>query len=79
MRKIANGEDYTVTPTIEDATVLTDLTQVILKLLELFGFLLSNTRVYTLYEQGVRKTTIHCTAPAIIPCGMNRSLIEARY
>ncbi|KAL3811893.1 hypothetical protein ACHAXA_005559 [Cyclostephanos tholiformis] len=34
MRKIANGEDYTVTPTIEDATVLTDLTQVILMLLE---------------------------------------------
>ncbi|KAL3778116.1 hypothetical protein ACHAW5_008945 [Stephanodiscus triporus] len=34
MRKIANGEDYTVTPTIEDATVLTDLTPVILKLVE---------------------------------------------
>ncbi|KAL3805967.1 hypothetical protein ACHAW5_002503 [Stephanodiscus triporus] len=34
MRKIANGEDYIVTPTIEDATVLTDLTPVILKLVE---------------------------------------------
>jgi propionyl-CoA synthetase len=32
MKKIANGEDYTVTPTIEDATVLTDLTPLILKL-----------------------------------------------
>jgi propionyl-CoA synthetase len=34
MRKIANGEEYTVTPTIKDVTVLTDLTPVILKLLE---------------------------------------------
>ena len=34
MRKIANGEKYSVTPTIEDATVLTDLTPAILKLLE---------------------------------------------
>jgi propionyl-CoA synthetase len=34
MRKIANGEEYSVTPTIEDATVLADLTPVILKLLQ---------------------------------------------
>lgn len=34
MKKIANGEDYTVTPTIEDATVLTDLTPLILKLVD---------------------------------------------
>ena len=34
MKKIANGEDYTVTPTIKDATVLTDLTPLILKLVD---------------------------------------------
>ena len=32
MRKIANGEEYTVTPTIEDPNVFTDLSPVILKL-----------------------------------------------
>jgi len=32
MRKIANGEEYTVTPTIEDPSVFDDLSPVILKL-----------------------------------------------
>ena len=32
MRKIANGEEYTVTPTIEDPNVFADLTPIILEL-----------------------------------------------
>mmetsp|Transcript_16368 Transcript_16368/g.29694 ORF Transcript_16368/g.29694 Transcript_16368/m.29694 type:complete len:90 (+) Transcript_16368:29-298(+) len=34
MRKIANGEEYTVTPTIEDPNVFKELSPVILKLVK---------------------------------------------